>query len=399
MLFYLDTLFMIDNKLFAELVTIRRQLHQHPELGFKEFKTSALVQEHLQGLAIPFETIVETGVIATLKKGEGPVIVLRADMDALPIQEGTDFDFHSVNEGVMHACGHDLHTTMLLGAAYQLKNMEFEGTVKLVFQPSEEGNARSPQKGKSGGQIIVESGKLDDAKASLGLHVHPLLPVGKLGYRNGESLANVSNFSIRVNGKGGHPGAMEHVIDPVMISGHLIVAAQSLISHTAPTEPAVIAFTHVQSLADPSFNVIPQTVLMQGSLRVLNIDTYQKLVEKLKDLIKGMEISFGCQIELDFSAYYPSLLNDEGIHEKLGEVQNQLFGKANVFEGAAQLIGEDFSFYSRLMPSHFYFLGAKTDQNDSYFLHHPKVTFNEECMKYGSAFLAEGAVALINSFK
>src|ERR1700720_5017712 len=155
----------MDNRLFESLVTIRRQLHQNPELGFKEFKTSALVQEQLRGLDIPFEGVAETGLIATLSKGEGPTIVLRADMDALPILEDTDLAFHSFTPGVMHACGHDLHTTMLLGAAHQLKDAPFDGTVKLVFQPSEEGTARSPQKGKSGGQIMIESGKLNGAQA------------------------------------------------------------------------------------------------------------------------------------------------------------------------------------------------------------------------------------------
>src|SRR5882757_282706 len=243
---------MMDNTLFDQLVTIRRRLHQNPELGFKEFETSALVQEKLQGLDIPFEKVAETGVIGTMRKGEGPVVVLRADMDALPVLENTELPFHSINTGVMHACGHDLHTTILLGAAHLLKDAPFEGTVKLVFQPSEEGTARSPEKGKSGGQIIMESGLLDDASAALGLHVHPLLPVGRLGYRNGEALTNVSNFSIIITGKGGHPGAMEYVVDPVLISAHLMVEAQSIISHTAPLQPAVIAFTHTQSLANPS---------------------------------------------------------------------------------------------------------------------------------------------------
>ncbi|HEX9514007.1 MAG TPA: M20 family metallopeptidase [Puia sp.] len=389
----------MDNRLFKSLVTVRRRLHQNPELGFKEFKTSALVQEQLHGLDIPFETIVETGVIATMRKGEGPTIVLRADMDALPILEDTDLAFHSTTPGVMHACGHDLHTTMLLGAAHLLKDSSFDGTIKLAFQPSEESSARSPEKGKSGGQIMIESGKLDGAQAALGLHVHPLLPVGQLGYKNGEALANVSNFSITITGKGGHPGAMEHLIDPVLISAHLIVEAQSIISHTAPLQPAVLAFTHTQSLADPSFNVIPQSVLLQGSLRALNIDTYQKLVARLQALLKGLEISYGCRIELDFSAYYPSLLNDPIVQDKLAPVQERIFGKTNVVEGSGQLLGEDFAFFSRLMPSQFYFLGAKTEQNNSFFLHHPKVTFNEECIKFGSAFLAEGALALIQSYR
>jgi amidohydrolase len=390
--------FNMDNGLFDKLVKIRRRLHQNPELGFMEFKTSALVQEHLHILEIPFETLAGTGVIGTLKKGDGPTIVLRADMDALPVLEDSDLAFRSANEGVMHACGHDIHTTMLLGAACLLKDAAYTGTVKLVFQPSEEGTAGSPEKGKSGGQMIVESGKLNDAKAALGLHVHPLLPVGTLGFRNGEALTNVNNFTITITGKGGHPGAMEHVIDPVMISGHLIVETQSILSHTAPLQPAIIAFTYVQVLAEPSFNVVPDRVVLQGSLRALNIDTYQKLVTKFRALLKGLEISFDCRIDLDISSYYPSLLNDPAIHEQLAPVQDRVFGKENVQEGSGQLLGEDFAFFSRLMPAQFYFLGAKTEQNNSFFLHHPKVTFNEECMKFGATFLAGGAIELLKSF-
>ena len=244
----------------------------------------------------------------------------------------------------------------------------------------------------------MESGSLDGAHAALGLHVHPLLPVGRLGYRNGEALTNVGNFSITITGKGGHPGAMEHVIDPVLISAHLMVDAQSIISHTAPLQPAVIAFTHVQTLANPSFNVIPNSILVQGSLRALNIDVYEKIVTKLRALLKGLEMSFDCRIQLDFSAYYPSLLNDPAVHDILAPVRDKIFGKTNMQEVPGQLIGEDFAFFSRAMPSQFYFLGAQGKEN-SFYLHHPQVIFDEECIKTGSAFLAEGAIALLNNYK
>ncbi|HEU4555302.1 MAG TPA: M20 family metallopeptidase [Chitinophaga sp.] len=389
----------MNEHLFRQLVTIRRQLHQHPELGFEEFKTTALVQDHLLDLDIPFETIAVTGVIATLSKGKGgPVVVLRADMDALPVVEDTGLPFSSAHERVMHACGHDIHTTMLLGAAYVLKEQDFNGTVKLVFQPSEEGTARSPEKGKSGGQMIIESGKLNDAKAALGLHVHPLLPVGVLGYRNGEALANVSNFFIHINGKGGHAGSLEHVTDPVLIGSQLIVAAQSIISHTATIEPAVLAVTNIAIKGEPSHNVIPNGVLLQGSLRALNIDTYNRIVEKLRALIRGMEISYSCSIELEFTAYYPSLLNDAGMHQALAPAQEQVFGREKIQEVSGQLIAEDFSFYSRLMPSQFYFLGAQHNGNTDFFLHHPKVIFNEDCIKLGVPFLVNGAMDMIRHF-
>ncbi|SEB21711.1 M20 metallopeptidase family protein [Pedobacter hartonius] len=384
----------MENQLFQYLIGIRQNIHQHPELGFREFKTSALVQQHMQELGITFEILAETGVLATLKKGEGPTVVLRADMDALPVKEDTDLSFSSVNENVMHACGHDVHTTMLIGAAYLLKDKDFKGTVKFLFQPSEEGNLRSPEPGKSGGQIIAETGRLNDAKAIIGLHVNPLMPVGSLGYTQGEALANVCNFIISVHGKSGHAGALEHVIDPVLISSHLIVAAQSIISHTAPTQPAVMAFTTTEIVGEPAYNIIPKTVILKGSLRVLNLETYNLIVDKLNTLIRGMEISFSCKITIEFTAYYPSLLNNAEINLRLVPVQELIFGD-QVIQQSGQLIAEDFAFYSRKVPSVFYFLGAKADREDVYFLHHPKVVFDENCIPLGSLFLAESALQLL----
>ena len=385
----------MDAQLFNKLVSIRRQLHQHPELSFTELKTAALVETHLRELSIPTERVALTGVIGTLCKGAGPTVVLRADMDALPVVEESGVDFPSQTEGIMHACGHDIHTTMLIGAAMLLNDAAFEGTVKLVFQPAEEGPMRSPVKGKSGGQLIMESGKLDGAVAALGLHVHPLLPVGALSYKNGEALANVGNFSIRITGKGGHPGWMKQVIDPVAAAARVIMAAHRVVGLQPDPPTAVLAITYVSTESEPSFNVIPSHVLLQGSLRAVRIVDYNDIISRLRTVLHYLESEFRCTIDLEFSAYYPSLLNDAALHEQLSPIHDKIFGKAKITEGLAYLVGEDFSFYSRAMPGQFYFLGAKTEQNDSYFLHHPRVTFNEECIKYGSSFLAEAALHLL----
>lgn len=384
----------MENQLLEKLIQIRRHIHQNPELGFQEEKTSALVQEHLKQLDIPFEVLAKTGVLATMKKGEGPVVVLRADMDALPLREETGLNFRSLVDDKMHACGHDLHTTMLIGAAYLLKDKDFKGTVLFLFQPSEEGNLRSPEPGKSGGQIISESGKLNSAKAIIGLHVNPLMPVGTLGCTEGEALANVCNFIINVKGKSGHAGALEHVIDPILISSMLIVSAQSIISHTAPTEPAVLAFTTTEIVGEPAYNIIPETVRLKGSLRVLNLDTYTLIITKIKALLKGMEISYGCQIDIEFTAYYPSLLNSSELDDQLASVKEKIFGQ-NLIQQRGQLIAEDFAFYSRQRPAVFYFLGAAIEEGDKYFLHHPKVIFNEDCIPLGANFLTESALQLL----
>src|SRR3984957_2484841 len=385
----------METTLFSKLVGIRRRLHENPELSFHEFETSAFLEGQLTELGIAVEKVASTGLIGTLKKGEGPTVILRADMDALPVEEASWCSFPSKNKRTMHACGHHLHMTMLLGAAHLLKDADFHGTVKFVFQPAEEGNLGSPEKGKSGGQLIMESGKLDDGAAALGLHVHPLLPVGTLGYRNGEALANVGNFSMRIEGRGGHPGAMKHVVDPIAIAAQLITTALALVGPQPDPPTAVLAITHAESLALPSFNVIPSNMLLQGSLRAVKKAVYEDVAAKMLALTKALEKQSGCTIHLDFSAYYPSLLNDPAIHAKLYPVQKRLFGDDKVIESLAYLVGEDFSFYSRKMPAQFYFLGAKTEENNAFFLHHPQVTFNENCIKYGAPLLAEGALQLL----
>ncbi len=384
----------MEVQLYDKLIAVRRHLHQNPELSFCEFRTAEYVESQLAGLGIPTERTALTGVIGTLKKGEGATVALRADMDALPVNEDSGVSFPSLTPGVMHACGHDIHTTMLLGAAHLLKDAEFQGTVRFVFQPAEEGPMRSPEPGKSGGQLIMESGKLAGVDAILGLHVHPLQPVGTLSYRKGEALANVGNFSIRINGKGGHPGFMRQVIDPVVIAARLITAAHALVGAQPDPPIAVLAITYVSTEAPPSFNVIPSQTLLQGSLRANRMADYNDIVHRLNALLQSLEQEFGCTITLEFSAYYPSLLNHEGLHEKLSPVFDRVFGD-KLSEGLAYLVGEDFSFYSRAMPGQFYFLGAKTEENNAYFLHHPKVTFNEDCIPYGANFLAEGALELL----
>jgi metal-dependent amidase/aminoacylase/carboxypeptidase family protein len=190
---------------------------------------------------------------------------------------------------------------------------------------------------------------------------------------------------------------MRHVIDPVAVAGALIPAAHALVGPQPDPPTAVLAITHVETLARPSFNVIPSEMLLQGSLRAVKNDDYNDIVARLRVLLSQLEQRYGCRTELEFSAYYPGLLNDERIHGLLGPVQERLFGKQNVVEGQAYLVGEDFSFYSRAIPGQFYFLGAQTKENDSYWLHHPRVTFDEGCIRYGSPLLAEGALRLLEA--
>ncbi len=396
----------MDKDLFNQLVSIRRQIHANPEIGYQESATADLICKELDKLHIPYKkNIAKTGVVATLKKGEGPTIALRADMDALPIKEQNELSFKSVKKikaengtdiPLMHACGHDMHTTMLLGAAALLKDTDFKGTVKFIFQPSEEDVYDDPDK-KSGGQRIVESGELDDVKAALGLHVHPLLPVGKLAYKLGQALACANFFKIEITGKMAHAAVAPHLgIDAILVSSHLIQSISSIVSkYIPPPEPIVISFTKINGGIAP--NVIADKVILEGTVRALDLSTFNQVIERIEKIIEGTMISFGCQIKIEYNLNYPSLLNDKNVHVEMTEPLNSVFGKENIIPIEAILGSEDFAFYSRKVPSMFYFLGAKDTAENCYFLHDSKVIFNEDSIPYGSKLLSEGALALLKN--
>jgi amidohydrolase len=386
----------MEDKLYQKLIEIRRQIHQQPELGYQEYKTAAMVCSELDELGIPYKSgIAKTGIVATLSKGIGPCIALRADMDALPIQEETGLEFKSLINGKMHACGHDVHTTMLIGAAHLLKHEKFDGTVKFIFQPSEEGNYDDPEK-KSGGHRIVESGEFEDVQYALGLHVHPLLPVGQIAYKLGQSLACANFFKITVHGKAGHAGAAPHLaIDAIYITSSLIQSAQSLVSrYTKPVEPVVISFTKIKGGVAP--NIIADRVTLEGTIRAFDLETYQEVKERLRAMANGVAATFGATIEVEYLLDYPSLLNDKKVHKALEPALQKVFINQNVVEIEPSLAGEDFAFYSRKVPAMFYWLGARNVADECYFLHHSKMIVNEECIRFGSQFLADAALTLMN---
>lgn len=394
----------MEKELFQKLVHIRRQIHANPEIGYQERETAELICRELDLLKIPYRKgIAGTGVVATLKKGDGPSVALRADIDALPILEETALDFKSTKKmkdengmqiPLMHACGHDVHTTMLLGAAALLKDADFKGTVKFIFQPSEEGVYNDPEK-KSGGQRIVESGELDDVKAALGLHVHPLLPVGKLAYKLGQALACANFFKIEITGRMAHAAVAPHLgIDAILVASNLIQSISAIAyKYIPPHEPTVISFTKINGGVAP--NVIADKVYIEGTVRALDLDTFNQVLDRMEKIIKGTEISFGAKIEIEYNLNYPSLLNDKNVHAAMGETLASVFGKESIIPIDAILGSEDFAFYSRKVPSMFYFLGAKDTAEKCYFLHDSKVVFNEDCIPYGSKLLSEGALTLL----
>lgn len=394
----------MNQELLNKLIGIRRKIHANPEIGYQERETSALICNELDALGIPYRTgIAGTGVVATLKKGEGPCVALRADMDALPILEETELSFKSVKRSkdakglpipLMHACGHDVHTTMLLGAAALLKEADFKGSIKFIFQPSEEGVYDDPEK-KSGGQRVVESGELDGVKAALGLHVHPLLPAGKLAFKLGQALACANFFKIEITGKMAHAAVAPHLgVDAILVASNLIQSVSAIAAkYIPPHEPTVISFTKISGGVAP--NVIADRVTIEGTVRALDLDTFKQVLARMEKIIRGTMTAFDADIKIEYNLNYPSLLNDKVVHASLGDTLSGIFGKENIIPIDAILGSEDFAFYSRKVPSMFYFLGAKDTAEKCYFLHDSKVVFNEDCIPYGSKLLSEGALSLL----
>jgi amidohydrolase len=283
---------------------------------------------------------------------------------------------------------------MLIGAAALLKDSDFKGTIKFIFQPSEEGVYDDPEK-KSGGQRVVESGELDDVKAALGLHVHPLLPVGMVAYKLGQALACANFFKIEIIGKMAHAAVAPHLgVDAILVASTLIQSISAITSkYIPPHEPTVISFTKINGGVAP--NVIADKVVIEGTVRALDLDTFNTVLARMEKIIKGTEIAFDAKINIEYNLNYPSLLNDKNVHATLGETLNNVFGKEKVIPIDAILGSEDFAFYSRKVPSMFYFLGAKDVAEKCYFLHDSKVVFNEDCIPYGSKLLSEGALTLL----
>lgn len=396
----------MEQPLKDRLIAIRRSIHANPELGYQEKETSALVCRELDTAGISYKKgFARTGVLAEIKKGEGPTILLRADMDALPIRENNELPFKSTKVmksaqaqdiPLMHACGHDVHTTMLLGAALLLKDSDFKGTIRFAFQPSEEDVYDDPDK-KSGGQRMVEEGVLDGVKAALGLHVHPLLPVGKLAYKLGQALACANFFSIRIKGRMAHAAVAPHLgIDAILAASTLVTNVSAIASkYIAPHQATVISFTKINGGVAP--NVIADNVILEGTIRALDLDTFNTVIARMEKIIAGVAASFDAEITIEYNLNYPSLLNDAGVHEKMKPVLGSVFGSENIIPIDAILGSEDFAFYSRKVPSMFYFLGAQDTAEKTYFLHDSRVVFNEDCIPYGSKLLAEGALKLLQT--
>jgi amidohydrolase len=374
-------------------VAIRRHLHAHPELSFQEKETARYISEQLTAFGVSHETgIADTGVVALIK-GRNPdkkVIALRADIDALPITEANDVPYKSKNVGVMHACGHDVHTTSLLGAARVLQELkdEFEGTVKLIFQPGEE-------KLPGGASLMIKAGALENPQPEgiFGQHVHPPLEAGKVGFRAGMYMASADELHVRVRGKGGH-GALPHQnIDPILITSHIVVALQQIVSRNAnPLIPSVLTFGKINS-AGGATNVIPEEVKIEGTFRTLNEEWRFEAHKKMKYMAEQIAIGMGGTCDFEVEVGYPMLYNEERLTAKARTYAEAYLGKENVVELPMRLTGEDFAYYSQVMPACFYRLGTgNVERGITSSVHTPTFDIDEDALKVGVGLMVWLAV-------
>jgi len=379
------------------IVEKRRTIHQHPELMYEEFETSKLVQKTLSDLDIIFEKdIAITGVVGIVGNGNGPCVALRADMDALPIHEETDIDFKSKIDGKMHACGHDCHTAMLLGAARLLKENEEEinGTIKLIFQPAEEGGA--------GGKMMRDQGVLQNPKVEqiYALHVAGTMPMGTLASREGTLLAGTSTVKIVVKGNGGHAAAPHHTIDPVVTGSKIIVELQTIISRElSPLESGVISITMTK--AGNACNVIPSTMELEGTIRSLTLEGILKLQTRVREVAESIAIANRCKAEVTFPGNdYPPTINDAECWNLGKSAAIEILGDAQVAEMGPIMGGEDFAYYTQEIPGCFSFLGVGNTEIDAvYDVHHPMFKVDEEALPLGAAIHVNSALKALKSLR
>jgi len=376
----------ISKEIFNELVEYRRHLHMHPELSFAEIKTSNYITEILKKYDIKHTRgWAGHGVVAIIGKGK-KCVAMRADIDALPITEENNVAYKSIVNGIMHACGHDVHTASMLGAAIILKRLESElsGKVKIIFQPGEE-------KLPGGASIMIKEGVLTKPKPTsiVGQHVHPPLEFGKIGIRSGMYMASADEIYITVEGKGGHAALPQKCIDTVLLSAEIITSLQQLVSRRSdPTIPTVLSFGKINSEGGAT-NVIPNKVIIEGTFRTMN-EVWRKEAHKIiRDIATNVAKASGGKCKVKIKVGYPTLTNNKNTYNKLKTYATDYLGKENVVELPIRMTSEDFSFYSQEIPACFYRLGAGNKlRNIVSPVHTPTFDVDERCLLVGSGLMA-----------
>jgi len=382
-------------ELQPELLRIRRYLHAHPELSFGEFETARFVKNYLAECGIPFKAMTETGVVGLIQ-GKNPqhkCIALRADMDALPITEANETAYRSQNEGVMHACGHDVHTTCLLGAAKILHQLraEWEGTVKLIFQPGEE---KSP----GGASLMIAAGVLEDPApaAVIGLHIDPALPAGTAGFRPEQYMASADEIYILIRGKGGHAALPHLTIDPIAIAAQIITAIQQIVSRkNNALTPTVLSFGKISG--GHATNVIPDTVELQGTLRTFDETWRKEALQLIRDISGQIATAFGGTVEVNTPPGYPSLFNDASTTLMAESAAAAYLGSSNVVRLDRRMTAEDFSFYSLKTKACFFRLGTNYN-NESLMtpVHNAHFDIHEPVLETGAGLMSWIALRMLH---
>lgn len=365
------------------IIDHRRTIHRQPELMYEEVKTSKLVQDTLDELGVTYRAgIAETGVLATLGTGQDPCVALRADMDALPIHEETDVDFRSEIDGKMHACGHDCHTAMLLGAARLLKSRENEltGTIKLFFQPAEEGGA--------GGLRMCEEGVLENPEVQrvFGLHVWPRVPIGTAASREGTFLAASSFLKVTISGKGGHAAMPHMAVDPVITSAKVITELQTIVSRELdPMNSGVISMTAIHG--GKASNVIPEKVELMGTIRSLTMEGLKYMQERAQTITEAVAAAHRCTATVEYPGHdYPPTVNDGDLWDKVKDLGGDLLGEGKMLDVPPVMGGEDFAYYTEKVPGCFVGLGVgNPDIGADYNVHHPRFKVDESALAVGTA--------------